>query len=390
MKCSTLTLHWHDDSQPVYLVHFQPNQTLENPENGFRFATAGGDNNVRVWSLQPSATVTYLLTLRKHTQAVNVVRFSPKGDVLASAGDDGLLILWTLSDTVTQEFGAEDDAVKESWAAHRVLPLNLEVYDIAWSPDGRYIVAGSMDNKTHVLLVETGEQVYTQANHTHYIQGVAWDPLNEYVATQSADRLVHVFGISEKPFAMKPMAKLTRADISHELAQGPVTKNLHLYQTEGILSFFRRLAFAPDGSLLLTPLGIYRHGDDEKEASNCVYVHTRAQLAHAPVFHISGFAQPALAVSFSPKRYRLSLDSPVFALPYKLVFAVATLDAIVVYDSESMTPLGQLQKMHYSSITDAAWLPDGTGILAASADGFCLIVTFDNDAFGEEYIVAKD
>ncbi len=41
--------------------------------------------------------VEYLSTLAKHSQAVNVVRWCPKGELLASAGDDGNVILWVPS-----------------------------------------------------------------------------------------------------------------------------------------------------------------------------------------------------------------------------------------------------------------------------------------------------
>lgn len=73
-----------------------------------------------------------------------------------------------------------------------------EIYDLAWSPTGEYVIAGSTDNAARVFSVTDGTCVCELAEHNHYIQGVAWDPMNEFIATQSSDRTVHVHSISTK------------------------------------------------------------------------------------------------------------------------------------------------------------------------------------------------
>lgn len=73
-----------------------------------------------------------------------------------------------------------------------------EIYDLAWSPTGEYIIAGSTDNAARIFNVADGSCVRELAEHTHYVQGVAWDPMNEFIATQSSDRAVHVYSISTK------------------------------------------------------------------------------------------------------------------------------------------------------------------------------------------------
>lgn len=75
MKAAPLIVNWHEDTSPIYSVHFEAG-------GKGRLATGGGDNKVRIWKVEHAAEerkVTYLSTLSKHTQAVNVVRFSPKG-----------------------------------------------------------------------------------------------------------------------------------------------------------------------------------------------------------------------------------------------------------------------------------------------------------------------
>lgn len=44
-----------------------------------------------------------------------------------------------------------------------------------------------------------------------------------------------------------------------------------------------------------------------------------------------------------------------FKLPYRLIFAVATLNSLYIYDTESIEPIAVLAGVHYASITDIAW-----------------------------------
>lgn len=48
-------------------------------------------------------------------------------------------------------------------------------------------------------------------------------------------------------------------------------------------------------------------------------------------------------------------DGKVFRLPYRLVFAVATLNSLYIYDTQSDGPVAILAGLHYAAITDLAW-----------------------------------
>lgn len=588
MKAKALTVHWHLENQPIYSAHFQPSGPAGS--NAItRLATAGGDNNVRIWRLEyqdadnPTSvtSLTYLATLAKHTQAVNVVRFDPKGAVLASAGDDGTIFLWVQSDInnntqssgaspaqqhqSTQAFGsdADEEKDKETWKLRHVCRSSIsEVYDLAWSPDSQYIIAGSMDNIARVYNAQTGQCIRELAEHSHYVQGVAWDPFNEYIATQSSDRSVHIYSLKTKDgqFSLGNHYKIAKADLpvrkpktatesrglspsphsngnsnnssSTSLGTLPVsltpasmnepyprvsaspdysapgtpsstssamhppppsvkpshsrkssfgantttiscpesprstpipissnnsnitnsTNNLafiplpavrqlgspslgmrssYLYHNETFTSFFRRLTFSPDGSLLLTPSGVFKYsqsasGDESKndETTNTVYIYTRAGLNRPPVAHLPGLRKPSLAISCSPVYYTLrrqnmpttyaslqssgsgstteasvgavfpdlddcnkkeEVSAPVFALKYRMIYAVATQDSIIVYDTEQKQPLCIVSNLHYSTFTDLTWSPDGNNLLMTSTDGFCSVIIFEKGELGERY-----
>lgn len=477
---TTIAVHWHDENQPVYSLDFQPDSS-----GPTRLATGGGDNNVRIWAVTDSkdssqkVSVHYLSTLSKHTQAVNCVRFNPKGDLLATASDDGSILIWQLSDTVVREFGSENED-QESWSVKYTLcGSSSEIYDLAWSPDSKYVIAGSMDNVTRVYAVSTGQQIAQTAEHNHYVQGVAWDPLNEYLASQSADRSVHIYKIhpkdgglaisptlyfkswkSELPIStcesqsatcskssstsgsptktdgkktnMDPPASTHRRTPSLGSAPSPGSsyqrsisplpvsaltlpairvkepsishpslRSMALYHNETLQSFFRRLSFSPDGSLLLTPSGLY---NDE---TNTVYINSRPGLNRPPIAHLPGLRKPAIAIRFSQIIYKLrdyndlsasvsDIDrlkvevpgiteptTPILGLPYRMVFAVATLDSVIVYDTQTAKPLVVLSNIHYTVITDISWSTDGTRLFISSADGFCTCLDLDRSILGE-------
>ncbi|KAG8679679.1 hypothetical protein FRC08_016808 [Ceratobasidium sp. 394] len=68
----------------------------------------------------------------------------------------------------------------------------------------------------------------------------------------------------------------------------------------------------------------------------------------------------------------------VFALPYRMLFAVATQDTVMIYDTQQAGPICMFTNLHYSSFTDMAWAPDGQSLMLASSDGYCSLVVFDD------------
>lgn len=205
-------------------------------------------------------------------------------------------------------------------------------------------------------------------------------------------------------------------------------KNASLYANETLTSFFRRLTFTPDGSLLLTPSGQYQsqHQTDKDakptfEIINTVYIYTRGGINKPPIAHLPGHKKPSVVVKCSPIYYTLrqtppstkhiTIDTsgedslpplpepvstspmstsvmepppppanatsdagssasklpsvetdastpgpkPAFALPYRMVYAVATQDSILLYDTQQKTPLCVVSNLHCATFTDVAW-----------------------------------
>ena len=72
MKASPLLISWHNENTPIYSTHFAPH-------GKGRLATAGGDNNVRLWKVDKDGgdrRITYLTTLIKVGTQGLVLSFS--------------------------------------------------------------------------------------------------------------------------------------------------------------------------------------------------------------------------------------------------------------------------------------------------------------------------
>lgn len=75
-------------------------------------------------------------------------------------------------------------------------------------------------------------------------------------------------------------------------------------------------------------------------------------------------------------------------LPYRSIFAVLTLDSVVIYDTYHTTPLAIARGLHYANLTDAVWSPDGLTLMVSSRDGYISILNFADGELGERYVPA--
>ncbi|XP_064327606.1 chromatin assembly factor 1 subunit B isoform X2 [Phalacrocorax carbo] len=370
MKVITCEIAWHN-KEPVYSLDFQHGAD----EKINRLASAGVDTAVRIWKVEKGpdgkAIVEFLSNLARHTKAVNVVRFSPSGEVLASGGD---------------VFQDEDEAHlnKENWTVVKTLRGHLEdVYDICWTSDGNYMASASVDNTAIMWDVIKGQKVSILNEHKSYVQGITWDPLGQYIATLSCDRILRVYNTQTKRVAFN-VTKMP----SGSGAEGEA-RSYRMFHDDSMKSFFRRLSFTPDGSYLLTPAGCVESGEN---VTNTTYVFSRNNLKR-PVGHLPCPGKATLAVRCCPVYFELrqafnkdeiSQKSALalFNLPYRLVFAVASEDSVLFYDTEQSFPFGYVSNIHYHTLSDISWSSDGAFLAISSTDGYCSFVTFEKDELG--------
>uniref|UniRef100_A0A8C2ZRI3 Chromatin assembly factor 1 subunit B n=1 Tax=Cyclopterus lumpus TaxID=8103 RepID=A0A8C2ZRI3_CYCLU len=385
MKVVTCEIAWHN-KEPVYSLDFQ------HSSDGriHRLATAGVDTTVRLWRVvsgpDGKAVVEFLSNLARHTKAVNVVRFSPNGEMLASGGDDAAILLWKLNDSKEPEqaplFQEEEDAQlnKESWSVVKTLRGHIEdVYDICWTRDGNFMVSGSVDNTAIMWDINKGQKLCILNDHKSYVQGVTWDPLGQYVATLSCDRVMRVYSThtKKKAFSISKMS-------SGPLAEGEA-KQHRMFHDDSMRSFFRRLSFTPDGSFLLAPAGCVELGEN---IINTTYIFSRKSLKR-PIAHLPCPTKATLAVRCCPVYFELRTKTEeaqvlpdVYQLPYRMVFAVASEDSIFLYDTQQTIPFGLVSNIHYHTLSDLTWSRDGSFLAVSSTDGYCSFLSFSPGELG--------
>lgn len=145
-------------------------------------------------------------------------------------------------------------------------------------------------------------------------------------------------------------------------------KPYKLFHDDTLKTFCRRLCFSPDGLILFTPCGILELGDptpainDESEPIkkekkiNATFAFSRSNHFSKPVAYYPSADRYSIAVRCCPVLFELRSSQPsLYDIPYRIVFAVATQNAILLYDTQQDTPFARIARIHYTRLTDVAW-----------------------------------
>jgi len=191
MKCKIPEISWHN-RDPVLSVDIQPNSN--DNSNVYRLASGGTDAHVLIWYINVKdhdIELELAADLTRHQRAVNVVKWSPNGEFLASGDDESVVFIWKqkAENEILNITEAANEQDKEVWITYKVLRGHMEdIYDLCWSPNSQFLITGSVDNSAMLWDVNKGKYTAMLTDHKGFVQGVTWDPKNQYVATLSTDR----------------------------------------------------------------------------------------------------------------------------------------------------------------------------------------------------------
>lgn len=133
-----------------------------------RLAATLGDKpglDIRIWDLATGQAVVSVAAPRDNRSA----EFSPDGTRLATGGDNGIAIWDVASGRQLIHFGTG------------------VIDDVAFSPDGRRVVSGHMNNAVTVWDAATGQPLAQMSGHTKRALSVAFSPDGRVVASGSED-----------------------------------------------------------------------------------------------------------------------------------------------------------------------------------------------------------
>ncbi|EDW01114.1 chromatin assembly factor 1 subunit B [Drosophila grimshawi] len=390
MKCKIPEISWHN-RDPVLSVDIQYNGVGLPSSTMCRLASGGTDSHVLIWYLCGGEAIELELAadLARHQRAVNTVRWSPNGKLLASGDDESVVFIWKqkadheVVNIVDAGVNSEQD--REVWLTLKVLRGHREdVYDLSWAPNSQFLITGSVDNTAMLWDVHKGKSLAILDDHKSYVQGVAWDPCNQYVATMSTDRHLRIFDVNTRRVLHRVSKCTLPVKEGHELHG----RSVRLYHDGTLQTFFRRLCFTPDGKLLLTPAGVTDY-DGVIKPTNTTYGYSRYDLSQ-PAFVLPCPNEYTVAVRCSPvlyclRPYNADKNPPIITLPYRMIYAVATKNSVFLYDTQQPVPFAIVSNIHYTRLTDLAWSNDGNVLIVSSTDGFCSLLTFSENELGERY-----
>lgn len=356
-------------------------------------------------------TTRLLCKMASHSGSVLSLRFSTSHTILASAGDDSHVILYTQS--AVGNLGRSGNLIDtsdnvENWNRVRICRgHNLDVVGLAWAPDDSHLISCSLDSDTPICVWRMDFDTHGHApnasntimqpykvlgvkEHTSTVKGVAFDPAGKYIASSGDDPSLCIWR------AFDDWGLESRVDSTSGIFQQDV-------QSLANLSMFRRISFAPDGTHVCATNAMLRKKNIAAMVSRDGWgVSAKKNANVAGAANLVGHKQPVVSSRHCPYLFGKlgegngdketeSDDDHNVEPDYSTLVALGDKQGFVtIWSTKKSRPIFKLQcSESRCTVTDMAWgiLPslddsDSTQslvMLISLLDGFTVALRFDTE-----------
>eukprot|EP00795_Rhopilema_esculentum_P004628 gene4628-20903_t len=157
------------------------------------YCVVGLQEKIFVWQM---ATGNLMKVLSKHYQNVTSLKFTDYGGFFVSAGDDNLVMVWSLSSVLsvgTNSRGMVEDVKPVHTFSHHSLPIK-DLYLTCGGIHGR-LVTCSLDQTCKVYDLSSGQQICSFLFDTG-LSAVTMDPAETLIVVGGINGKIHVINIS--------------------------------------------------------------------------------------------------------------------------------------------------------------------------------------------------
>ncbi|XP_058062558.1 protein HIRA homolog [Anopheles bellator] len=350
----------HHDEKSIFSIDIHP--------SGERFATGGqgcDSGRVVIWNMAPVLSdeaeanqnvPRILCQMDNHLACVNCVRWSANGLMLASGGDDKLVMIWKKTVGGSGGIGAFGSSGKsvEHWRCINTLRGHAgDVLDLAWSPQDRWIASCSVDNTIIIWDAQHFPKiVHVLKGHTGLVKGVTWDPVGKFVASQSDDRSLKVW-------------KTTDWSCFKTITEP--------FEECGGTTHILRLSWSPDGQYLVSAHAMNGGGPTAQIIERDGWKCDKDFVGHRKAVTCVRFHNSILK-RMAPKTNKLQ--------QYCCLAVGARDRSLSIWLTALQRPLVVIHDLFQDSILDLSWSHDGYTLLACSGDGHIACLQFTAQELG--------
>ncbi|MCU0446410.1 MAG: caspase family protein [Microscillaceae bacterium] len=157
-------------------VSFNPSGNLIASSGGYAKTQKG---EILLWKIDQVEPIGKIKpALNDHSQAINSIDFSPDGNFLVSASEDGTLKIWE-----TYAGNERKDLTEPYTSLSRV----------RFSPDGKFIAGASKDKSIRLWEVGSGKRLFTFLGHFREVTALTFSADGKYLISGSMDNSVKLW-----------------------------------------------------------------------------------------------------------------------------------------------------------------------------------------------------